>query len=216
MTENIQYTGRLAPIKLWFSQITEKNMLKGTCIVTLTGILAAVIAYSNAIRIEVPIAGAGGIIKNISAATALILTLLGWILSSIIYHAGASILGGKGSLNRMFALSSYASIPLLLQEILRFIYYVVMGQVPLASSTINILTLIVDHLTFFNIASLVLTTVAVMLHYGISGRKAAFVSLLPILISITFTLLLRLYFVGSTATSGSQVGGLFSGLRPAG
>jgi hypothetical protein len=212
MTENKQHTGRLAPIKVWLSQITEKDMLKGAIIVALTGILAAVIAYSNASRIETPIAGGSGILKTISAATALILTLLGWIFSSLIYHAGASILGGKGSLNRVFALSGYASIPLLLQEILRFIYYVVLSQSLSAYTAVNILTLLLDHFTFFKVACLVLTGVAVMLNYGISGRKAAFVTLLPTLISIAFSLLLIHYFSGAVAASGNR-GNLFSGLR---
>jgi hypothetical protein len=213
MTEKKQYIGRFAPIKVWLSQITEKNMLKGATIVALTGMLAAVTAYSNAARIEAPIADVVGLLKTMSAATALILTLLGWIFSSLIYHAGASVLGGKGSLNRVLALSGYASIPLLLQEILRFLYYVVFSQSPSLSATVNILTLLVDRFTFFKVACLILTGVAVMLNYGVSGRKAAFVTLLPTLISIAFTLFLTQYFGGAIAASGNRGEGLFSGLR---
>ena len=213
MTENKQYTGSFASIKMWLSQITEKNMLKGATIVTLTGILAAVTAYSNSTRIESSIAEVSGILKTVSAVTALTLTLLGWILSSLFYHVGASVLGGKGSLNRMFALSGYASTPLLLQEILRFLYYVVLSQSPSASATVNILTLLVDRFTFFKVACLILTGVAVMLNYCVSGRKAVFVALLPTLISIAFALLLRQYLGGAVAASVNRGGGLFSGLR---
>ena len=213
MTENKQYTGRFTPLKMWLSQITEKNMLKGATIVTLTGILAAVTAYSNATRIEASIADVSGILKTVSAVTALTLTLLGWIMSSLIYHAGASVLGGKGSLNRTFALSGYASIPLLLQEALRFLYYVVFSQSPSASAAVNMLTLLVDRFTFFKVACLILTGVAVMLNYGVSGRKAVFVALLPTLISIAFALLLRQYLGGAVAASVNRGGGLFSGLR---
>jgi hypothetical protein len=213
MTEKKQHTERFSPIKAWLSQITEKNMLKGATTVALTGLLAAVIAYSNTTRIEAPIAGVSGMLRTISAATALILTLLGWIFSSLIYHEGASVLGGKGSLNRIFALSGYASIPLLLQEILRFIYYVVFSQSPSASTAVNIFTLLVDNFTFFKVACLVLTGVAIMLNYGVSGRKAALVTLLPTFISIAFTLLLIHYFGGVVAASGNQSGGLFSRLR---
>jgi hypothetical protein len=215
MTENKEYTGLFASIKAWLSQITEKNMLKGATIVALTGILAGVIAYSNATRIEAPIAGVSGILKTVSAATALILTLLGWVFSSLIYHAGASVLGGKGSLMRVFALSGYASIPLLLQEILRFIYYVVFSQSPSTSAAANILTLLVDHFTFFKVACLVLTGVALMLNYGVSGMKAAFIALLPTLIIIAFSLLLTHYFGGAVAASGNRGGGIFAGLRQA-
>jgi hypothetical protein len=114
------------------------------------------------------------------------LTLLSWVFYSLIYHAGASVLG-EGSLRRVFTLSGYASIPLLLQEILRFIYYVIFSQSPSASTSVNMLTLLVDQFTFFKVACLVLTSVAVMLNYGVSGRKAAFVTLLPTLIIIAFT-----------------------------
>ena len=208
MTENKQHTGCFAPINVWLSQITEKNMLRGATIVALTGILAASIAYSNASRIETPITGGSGILKTASAATALIFTLLGWIFSSLIYHAGASVLGGKGSLTRVIALSGYASIPLLIQEVLRFIYYVVFSQ-SLSASAVSILTIFVDHFTFFKVACLVLTGVAIMLNYGVSGRKAAFILLLPTFISIAFSLLLIHYFGGAVAASGNRGGGLF-------
>ncbi|OGD55473.1 hypothetical protein A3K78_03345 [Candidatus Bathyarchaeota archaeon RBG_13_52_12] len=211
MTENKEHTWRFASIKVWLSQITEKNMLKGATIVVLTGLLAAVIAYSNAARIEAPIAGVSGTFKTISAAATLTLTLLGWIFSSLTYHAGASVLGGKGSLKRVFALSGYVSMPLLLQEILRFIYYVIFSQSPSASTSVNILTLLVDHFTFFKVACLVLTGVAVMLNYGVSGRKAAFVTLLPTLIIIAFTLLLSQYFGGAIFASGNRGGAYYRG-----
>lgn len=188
-------------------------MLKGATIVALTGILAAVAAYSNATSIEAPIAGVSGLVKTMSAVTVLIFTLLSWIFSSLIYHVGASVLGGKGSLNRVFALSGYASIPLLLQEVLRFIYYIVFSQSPSASAAVNILTLLVDRFTFFKVACLILTGVTVTLNYGVSGRKAAFVTLLPTLISIAFILLLTQYFGGAVAASVNLGGGLFSGLR---
>ena len=77
MTKNKEHTRHFAPIKVWLSQITEKNMLKGATIVVLTGLLAAVKAYSNATRIEAPIAGVSGTFKTISAAATLTLTLLG-------------------------------------------------------------------------------------------------------------------------------------------
>jgi type IV secretory pathway TrbD component len=64
MTEKKQYTGHFAQIKVWLSQITEKNMLKGATIVALTGILAAVVLYSNATSIEAPIAGVSGLVNR--------------------------------------------------------------------------------------------------------------------------------------------------------
>ncbi|MFA5869762.1 MAG: YIP1 family protein, partial [Candidatus Bathyarchaeia archaeon] len=103
MTEK-QQTGRLAPIKVWLGGVTEKNLMKGLAIVVATAALSAATSYSTASAIDVPIAGAGGMLKTAAAVVAVISTLLGWVLSTVIYHAGARLLGGKGSLNRMFAL----------------------------------------------------------------------------------------------------------------
>jgi hypothetical protein len=199
----------------WLDGVTEKHLIRGAGIVLVTGLLSAATAYTNASRIQVPVAGVAGMVQSIAAIAAVVMTLLGWVLSSIIYHIGASVLGGKGSLNRMFTLSGYASIPLLAQQLLGFIYYVVLGQQASASSSAGILATLVDRFTVFNIIGLILVGVAVMLNYGLSGRKAAIVALLPTILSLAFALLTR-QFLGGAAATRAQNSGLFAGLRRSG
>jgi hypothetical protein len=215
MTDKKQYTGRLAPVMRWLDGVTEKHLIRGAGIVLVTGLLSAATAYTNASRIQVPVAGVAGMVQSIATIAAVVMTLLGWVLSSVIYHIGASVFGGKGSLNRMFALSGYASIPLLAQQLLGFIYYVVLGQQASASSSAGILATLVDRFTVFNIIGLILVGVAVMLNYGLSGRKAAIVALLPTILSLAFALLTR-QFLGGAAATRAQGSGLFAGLRRSG
>ena len=214
MTENKQNIGRLAPVKRWLDGVTEKHLMRGVGIVFVAGLLASATAYSKSSTLQVPLAGATGMVQSIAAISAVILTLLGWMLSSIIYHISASILGGKGNLNRMLALSGYASIPFLAQQLLGFIYYVVLGQHALTTASNGLLATLIDHFTVFNLIGLVLVGVAVMVNYGLSGRKATIVVLLPIILSLAFALATKQLLGG--AVNRAQGSGLFSGLRRTG
>jgi hypothetical protein len=206
-----QYTGRLAPIKAWLGGVTEKNLRNALIIVVATAILSAVTAYSTAGRIEVPIAGAGEMLKNASAVLAVVGTLLGWVLSTAIYHGGARLLGGKGSLNRMFALSGYASLPILGQQLLRFVYYPVLGQ-PMSTAATTGLDIFFDAFNVFTVAALILTGVAVMINYGLSGRRTALIALLPTFI----VLALGLVTMAMASSAPTQTNGGIFGLRPSG
>jgi hypothetical protein len=147
-------------------------------------------------------------VQSTASITAVIATLLGWVTSSVIYHLGASVLGGKGSLNRMFALSGYASIPALAQQLLRFVIYALLNQTAI-TSTGGLMGTILDYFNFFSIIGLILVGVAVMVNYGVTGRKSTIVALLPTIISITLALLARQLFGGLMAASANQGSGLF-------
>jgi len=194
-----QYTGRLAHIERWLDAVTEKDLLNGTIIVVLMGIFTAVVAYSVASKMEIPVAGMTETIKIISAVSAFVMTLIGWIFSSLIYHASAHLLGGKGDKNRMFALNGYASIPALVQQFLRFVNYWFLGQ-PATTSVGGILEILLRFFNVFSIIGLVLIVVAVKINYGLPGRKATFVALIPTLISLTIALVTMSMYSGSAAT----------------
>lgn len=208
MTENKQYTGRLAPVKRWLDGVTVKHLIRGAGIVFLTGLFAAATAYTNASKIQVPVAGVAGMVQSIASIMAVITTLLGWVISSVIYHIGANVLGGKGSLNRMFALSGYASIPALAQQLLRFVIYALLHQTAI-TSTGGLMGTILDYFNFFSIIGLIFVGVAVMVNYGVTGRKSTIVALLPTIISIALALLARQFFGGLTTASANQGSGLF-------
>ncbi len=202
-----QFTGILSPVERWLNGVTEKNLAKGATIVTLTGILGGGAAYISAGRIELPVAGMGGTVQAIAAIGILVATLFGWIISSLIYHALAHLLGGKGNRNRMFALAGYASLPALVQQTLRLVEYW-LGGTSLQTNTIP--ELLLDHFNVFALIGLVLVGVSVMLNYGISGRKAALVALTPTILTLLFGLWsLR---AASAAASAGQGGG-FLGVR---
>ena len=56
------------------------------------------------------LAGMGGAIGAATTVGAVLGVYLGWVITTLIYHAAAHILGGKGDRNRMFALTAYAVI----------------------------------------------------------------------------------------------------------
>ena len=173
--------------------------------------MAGATAYTNASKIQIPVtgvAGVGGMVQSIAAIAAVIGTIFGWVIS----HVGASVLGGKGSLNRMFTLAGYASIPALAQQLLRFVNYVILNQTAI-TATGGIVGNILNYFNFFSIIGLALVGVAVMVNYGLSGKKAAIVALLPTIISIALALIARSLFGGLTTASANQGTGLFAGLR---
>jgi len=204
-----QYTGRLASIKKWLDAVTGKDLLKAAAIVVLTGLFAGGAAYSTASKMEIPIEGMGNTVQIVVAISALVMTLLGWVLSSLIYHASAHLLGGKGDRNRMFALTGYASIPALIQQLLRFVSYWFLGQTAMTATTLP--EVLLGYFNVFSVLGLVLVGVAVMINYGVSGRKAAFVALIPTLLSLC----LAVYSLWSlaAASTAARNGGLFSFAR---
>ncbi len=207
MTEK-QYRGRLAPVTRWLDGVTDKDLMKGAGIVTLTAAFAAATAYVVASKLVIPeLAGMGGAIGTATTVGAVLGVYLDWVITTLIYHSAAHILGGKGDRNRMFALTAYASIPKLIQQMLRFVSYWLLGSIPL--TTTNFIELLVDYFNVFTIISLVLIGVAVMLNYGLTAKKAAFVALIPIILSLALGLFsLRMV---NTATQANP-GGLF-GMR---
>jgi hypothetical protein len=197
-----QFTGILAPVERWLNGVTDKDLVKGAAIVTLTGIFGGA-AYISAGRIQLPVAGMGGTFQAIAFVGILIATMLGWVISSLIYHALAHLLGGKGDRNRMFALAGYSSLPALTQQAIRLVEYW-LGGTSLQTSTIP--ELLLDHFNVFALIGLVLVGVSVMLNYGISGRKAALVALTPNVLTLLFGLW-SLRAAGAAASAG-QGGGL--------
>ena len=206
MTEK-QYTGRLAPVTRWLDGVTDKDLMKGAGIVTLT----AAFRCGDCIRrgVEAGYTGARGHGRRHwgrdSGRRGSRGSILGWVITTLIYHAAAHILGGKGDRNRMFALTAYASIPGLIQQILRFVSYWLLGSTPL--TTTNVIELLVDYFNVFTIISLVLIGVAVMLNYGLTAKKAAFVALIPIILSLALGLFsLRMVNTAAQANPGGLFG----------
>jgi hypothetical protein len=201
-----QYTGRLARIEKWLDAVTDKDLKKGAAIVAVSGIFAAGAAYYAASKIVIPVAGMAGTVQAISAVSAFVTTLLGWVIWTFIYHAVAHLLGGKGDRNRMFALTGYASVPSLVQQFLRLINYAFLNQ-SLTTST-SLPQVLLNHLNFFSIIGLVLVALAVKLNYGVSGKKAALIALIPTIIGLALSLATMSMY---SSVSSEDAAALFGG-----
>lgn len=186
-----QLMGRFAPLYRWLGGVTEKDLMKGLAVIVAAAVLSAATSYSTTSSLEVQIAGAGGMLRTASAVVAAIVTLLGWLLSTLIYHAVSHLIGGKGNLKRMFALNGYASVPILGLHLLRFLYYTVLNQ-PVSTISNTRLHLIFGSFNVFTVIALILTGVAVMINYGLSGRRSALIALLPTILILVFGLVLTL------------------------
>jgi len=159
-------------------------------------------------------AGMGAAVQAIAAVFAVVATLLGWAISSLIYHALSHLLGGRGSRNRMFALAGYASLPALAQQAIRLVGYW-LGQATLANG--NVPELLLDHFNVFAVIGLVLVGVAVKLNYGVSGRKATLIALTPSILTLLLGLWsLRAAGTASTEGQGTGLGGGLFGARRSG
>jgi Yip1 domain len=178
-----RYEGRLARIEKWLDSVTDKNLIKGAIIVILTGIFAGGAAFASSK--DIPIPEMVGALQTLSLVGAVVITVLGWIISTLIYHASAHLLGGSGDKNRMFALSGYASIPVLIQQFLRFIEYWFLDQSP-QSMLSGLPELLLAYLNVFSIIGIVFMSVAIRINYGLTGRKAVFVALIPTMIGLAF------------------------------
>ena len=207
MTEQKQYTGITAPIQRWLGGVTEKDITKGALIVLLEGIFAGGAAYSAASMITLPVAGLAGTVQAIAAVSGIVMTLLVWVVSSLIFHGVAHLLGGRGNRNRMFALAGYASVPQLIQQLIRFVSYWFLGQTATTSGT-GIIELLLQYFNVFSIIGLVLMSLAIMTNYKLPGKKAILVALIPSFIGLAFGFA-ALAMVRSTASTSTASIGLF-------
>jgi hypothetical protein len=182
-----QYKGRLARIEKWLDAVTDKDLMKGAAIVLASGLFAGGSAYVAASSMDALLGSMAGTVKIISMISAVVMALLGWVVSSVIYHGVSHLAGGKGDRNRMFALTGYTYTPALVQQILRFVNYWFLGQTA-ATSVGGVLEVLVSTFNVFALIGLVLVALAIKTNYGITGRKAALIALIPTAITLAFAL----------------------------
>jgi len=194
-----QYTGRLARVEKWLDTVTDKDLMKGAAIVVASGIFAGGAAYAAASSMDTLLGEMAGMVKIISFVSAIVMTLLGWVISTLIYHAVSHLAGGKGDRNRMFALTGYASTPALVQQILRFINYWFLGQTT-ATSVGGVAEVFLSTFNVFALIGLVLVTLAIKSNYKLTGRKAALIALIPTAISLALSLATLSMYSGAATT----------------
>lgn len=126
----------------------------------------------------------------------------GWLISSVLLHLFASFLAGNGSLRRTFALTGFASIPLLFQQILRLLdaYTIPRGEVSSLiaarvlglSLAMRLLSGLLAVFTIFGLWTFVLTVVAVSINYESSRTRTVAATAAAYLLFIAVRLFLPL------------------------
>ena len=126
--------------------------------------------------------------------------ITGWLITAVILHIFARFLAGKGSLKRLMALTGFASIPLVLQQILRLIDSLTISRDTLININVaralgrtlamRLLTGVLTIFTVFGIWVFALTILAVSFNYESSRRRAATVTLLAYLVFVVMRVFL--------------------------
>ena len=196
-----------------FNDIEEGDLWKGALIILLIATLAAISGMAYASKIEVNLSrpsqgtphgpgmfggpGGQGIDVDPQTMKDSLVTLWGlangmgtitrWLFPSLLVILAAKILVGGGSARRMLAMTGFASIPFVVQQVLRLIDAQRITPLELATlmasraAATNLVTKILSQtlnvLHIFGIMTLVLTVYAVSTNYETTVRKASSVTL---------------------------------------
>ena len=160
-----------------FPQIEEDDLRKGILIIFIIGLLSswAGIIYLRA-RTMMPFLAIGGIVGAFTR----------WLITSVLILITAKILIGDGNTRRMLAMTAFASLPQLAQQLLRVVDASTISTVDLTAlraavfpSTGLIFKVMNQGVKVFNVfglLTLALTVYAVSANYGSPNRRALTVS----------------------------------------
>ena len=123
-----------------------------------------------------------------SAVVALIGILGTWLISSVLIHGFSRSFGGKGAFKSMLTLAGYASIPLLIQHVLRLADSFMISQEALQLATNLQMSVIAEAavgiFTIFGIWSMILLIIAARENYKISTAKSTAATILSFIVLI--------------------------------
>lgn len=126
--------------------------------------------------------------------------ITGWLVTAVLLHIFANLLARKGSLKRLLAQMGFASIPLVIQQVLRLIdALTISGETVLGimaslsfggTLALRFMNGMLGTFTVFGIWATILTIVAVSINYESSKRRAATATILAYLVFIVVRLFL--------------------------
>ena len=205
-----QFTGVLYKPRAIFSTMDEGDLLKGIIVMLVMVVLAA---YSSMVYMsKIPLSvltpmlegvdvgqfeGTMGIMAGVGAG---ITILLGWVAGTLLMHGLSRLSGGDGSMKAFFAMHGFASVPGLLNQLLRVVDSSIMDTNSLAGyfvayrdiSSKALKALMGTNLVnVWGLATVALLIIAVEENYGLSRTRAIMIVLLP---SVVYFLLN--YFTG--------------------
>jgi hypothetical protein len=193
-----------------FQSVTEKDLRRGFLIVLVTAIISASagMLYLSKIPVEVLMSSLasynvdpGPVLQTMGTFASIggfVRVIVDWALLALMMHALATMLSGKGSLRRFFALAGFAYIPLTIQQVLR----VVDALTAQPSTLVNIyvsnsqatglmkVVVSMNLFTLFGLAALVLKGFAVSANYGSTIRKGVLIATVPYIIFIILDLIM--------------------------
>ena len=126
-----------------------------------------------------------GIMTGVSSSITII---IGWVISTMLMHTLSRFSGGDGSLKRFFAMHGFASVPSMLNQLLRVIDSSIMDSSTLVSYFVTYReidnkllksVLGTNLVNIWGLATIVLLVVAAEENYSISRSRANMIVLLP-------------------------------------
>jgi len=207
-----------SPIKA-FESITEKDLRKGALIIIIIALFSAITSFNYTMKspFQLPLDSASNDVHSfgpqstnpemirgnfilLSTVRDGLKAITGWLVTGVIIHIFASILGGNGGLKRLLAITGFASIPQILKQIIRLIDAYTISRETLLSlikvQAINqslpdrFISRIIATFSIFGIWTFALTIIAVSVNYRHSKGKATASTILAYLIFIIISVLL--------------------------
>lgn len=193
-----QFTGVLYKPRAIFSSMDEGDLGKGVLVVL---VLVTLAAYSSMVYMgKIPLSvlspmlegvevsqlqGSMGIFAGIGVSITII---VGWVAGTLLMHGLGRLSGGDGSMKRFFAMHGFASVPGVLNQILRVVDASIMDSGSLAGyfvsyrdmgSKVLRALLGTNLLNVWGLATIALLVIAVEENYGASRTRAVMIVLLP-------------------------------------
>jgi hypothetical protein len=205
-----QVTGVLYRPRMIFSTVADGDLVKGLIVMILMVILAA---YSSMLYMgKIPLSvlspqlegidtsqfeGTMGVFAGIGSAITII---IGWTAGTLLMHGLGRFSGGSGSMKRFFAMHGFASVPSLLNQVLRIADASIMDSASISSYFVSyrdisnkaLRALLGTNLVnIWGLATVALLMIAVEENYKTSRSRAIMVVLLPSMVSFLIA-----YFMG--------------------
>lgn len=179
-----------------FKHITEKDLKKGLLIIFIIVLLSgfAGFTYFSKMSMGSQISDMQSQIAPFIAVANAITYITRWLVPSIIIAVMAKLMIGEGKIKRLLVMTSYASMPLLILQILRVIDSQIIssaevGQVIASRFTgegfvVRFLNQGLNVLNVFGLLTLILTVYAVRENYETSTSKATQVTIISYLVYV--------------------------------
>jgi len=197
----VQFTGVLYKPRAIFSTMDEDDLVKGLVVMLIMVVLAA---YSSMVYMsKIPLSvltpmlegvdvgqfeGTMGIMAGVGAGVTI---LLGWVAGTLLMHGLSRLSGGDGSMKAFFAMHGFASVPSLLNQLVRVVDASIMDSNSLAGYFLayrdvgsKVLKALIgtNLVNVWGLATVALLVIAVEENYGLSRTRAVMIVLLPSLV----------------------------------